>query len=100
MHFALRCPAGGCDVYDRLGPVSVVENPGAGELAVEIARFITPFGVGAAWDVDVTDLYPLLAGTQTIRVFIDTWVGLGSPSAPDRSLCDGSAWCATSDGRH
>jgi len=78
MHFALHCPVGGCDQFDRRGSVSVVQSPGASEVPIEISRFETPFGVGASWDVDVTDLRPLLDGTRTIRVAIDTWVGPGS----------------------
>lgn len=79
MQFALRCPAGGCDSFARRGSVLVVENPGAGEVPIEISRFTTPFGIGASWEVDVTDLRPLLHGTRTLRVFIDTFVGPGSP---------------------
>ncbi len=30
---------------------------------------------GATWDIDVTDLRPLLTGDVTLRGFIDTWVG-------------------------
>ena len=81
MHFALRCPAdGGCDWWDRRGSLSIIENPGVPEdmeQRVEISRFVTPYRVGASWDVDVTDLRPLLSGTRTLQVFIDTWVGPG-----------------------
>ena len=34
--------------------------------------------MGASWDLDVTDLRPLLTGDVTMRAFIDTWVGPGS----------------------
>ena len=78
MHLALSCPTGGCDVFARRGSVAVMQNPGPSEVAIEIARFVAPYGVGASWDVDVTDLRPLLDGSRTIRVFIDTWVGPGS----------------------
>ncbi|AKF11298.1 peptide-N-glycosidase F-related protein [Sandaracinus amylolyticus] len=81
MHFALRCPPeGGCDWWDRRGALMIVENPGVPEeeeQRIEISRFVTPYRVGAAWDVDVTDLRPLLSGRRTLQVFIDTWVGPG-----------------------
>ena len=79
LHLALTCPSGGCDPYDRIGSLGVVtaKDP-AGDTVIELQRFITPFGVGASWDLDVTDLRPLLAGDITLRAFIDTWVGPGS----------------------
>jgi hypothetical protein len=82
LHLALACPMGGCDVYDRFGTLGLVTKKGQDggpDTVVELARFITPFHVGAAWDLDVTDLRPLLTGDVTLQVFIDTWVGPGSP---------------------
>ncbi len=82
LHLSLACPAGGCDPYDRLGSLGLVTKKpadGQGDQVVELARFITPFHVGASWDLDVTDLRPLLVGDATLRAFIDTWVGPGSP---------------------
>lgn len=80
MHFTLSCPAGGCDWFARRGSVAIVQNPGASEVPIELSRFVTPFRVGASWDVDVTDLAPILTGSRTVRVMIDTWVGPGSPN--------------------
>ncbi len=82
LHLALECPAGKCDAWDRFGTLGVVTKKGdkpENDTVVEVARFITPYGVGASWDLDVTDLRPLLRGSLTLRVFIDTWVGPGSP---------------------
>jgi len=83
LHLALACPTpGGCDVYDRFGSLGLVTQKGqngAPDTVIELERFITPFGVGAAWDIDVTELRPLLSGDLTLQVFIDTWVGPGSP---------------------
>jgi hypothetical protein len=83
LHLALDCPkAGGCDAWDRFGTLGVVTAKGADgapDTVVEVARFITPYKVKAGWDLDVTDLRPLLTGDVTLRVFIDTWVGPGSP---------------------
>jgi hypothetical protein len=82
LHLTLECPTGGCDVYDRFASLGVLTQKGengAPDTVIEIARFITPFHVGAAWDLDVTDLRPLLSGDLTLRGFVDTWVGPGSP---------------------
>lgn len=79
LRLGLRCPTGGCDWWDRLAHISIL-RPGAdgGEpVELEIARFITPYRVGGEFTVDVTDLQRVLEGPQTVRVFIDTWVGPG-----------------------
>ena len=83
MTFKLSCPALGglssrCDAWDRYGWLAIVENAGAEEEEViEFWRYITPYGVGGEWTVDMTDLRPLFSGDLTFRVFIDTWVGPG-----------------------
>jgi hypothetical protein len=80
LHVTLSCPQGGCDVYDRFGTIGLVTAPGVDggpNTVVELARFITGFCKGGAWDYDVTDLRPLLSGTQTLEAFIDTWVPQG-----------------------
>jgi hypothetical protein len=79
LHLALRCPSGGCDPWDRLGHISLVREDAEGEHEIELARFITPYHVGMSADYDLTDLQRLLGGDATLRVFIDTWVGPGSP---------------------
>ncbi len=73
LHLGLGCPSGGCDWWDRLGWLSIVD----GDDQIEVLRFITPYRVAGEWSVDVTDLRPLLSGERTLRVFIDTWVGPG-----------------------
>jgi hypothetical protein len=81
LHLALACPTGGCDPWDRFASLSVVTakgTNGAPDTEIEIARYITPYHVGASWDLDVTELRPLLSGELTMRAFIDTWVGPGS----------------------
>jgi Peptide-N-glycosidase F, C terminal/Peptide-N-glycosidase F, N terminal len=90
LHLALGCPDDNCDYWDRLGWLSVVQDAGTDqERQIEVLRFVTPYRVGAAWDVDVTDLRPLLAGDVTLRIFIDTWVGPGSGNG-DGWLVDAS----------
>jgi hypothetical protein len=71
MHLTLSCPAAGCDPWDRVGSIGVMD----GNTALEIARFATPYGVGGSWDYDVTDLQPPFAGGKTMHAYIDTWVG-------------------------
>jgi len=81
LHLSLACPSGGCDPWDRFASLGVVTGKGTGggpDTVLEVARFITPYHVGAKWDLDVTDLRPLLTGDLTMRAFIDTWVGPGS----------------------
>jgi hypothetical protein len=78
LDLVLSCPNGKCDWWDRKGYLGIVNNPGAEDESItELARFITPYRVGATWSFDLTSLRPLLAGDQTLRVFIDTWVGPG-----------------------
>ncbi|MBL92720.1 MAG: hypothetical protein CMH56_13025 [Myxococcales bacterium] len=86
MTVMLSCPMWGgptsrCDAWDRYGWLAVVENAGEEEeTVIEFWRFITPYGVGGQWEVDITDLRPLFSGDLTFRVFIDTWVGPGHES--------------------
>lgn len=78
LELGLRCPEGGCDWWDRAAYLGVVEGAGTEEERVlEVARFMTPYRVEGAWTIDVSSLRPLLSGTRTLRVFIDTWVGPG-----------------------
>ncbi len=89
LHLALECPDGTCDAWDRFGTLGIVTQKGdkpENDTVIEVARFMTPYAVGGAWDIDVTDLRPLLNGTLTMRAFIDTWVGPGSPYGNGWSL--------------
>ncbi len=96
LHLTLSCPAGGCDPWDRMGSIDLVgtapadggaPDAAAVETLTEIGRFITPYGITPgtnkppAWDIDVTELRPLLTGKVTVRAFIDTWVPQGNPGA-------------------
>ncbi len=80
MKFSLNCPnVDRCDAWDRKGWLALVEKVDSEETEkiIEFWRFITPYGVGAHWEYDLTDLRPLLKDNVTFRVFIDTWVGPG-----------------------
>jgi hypothetical protein len=78
LHLSLDCPAGGCE-FASIGVVTATGQNGEPDTELEIARFITPYKLAGAWDIDVTDLRPLFAGTIKLRGYIDTWVGPGSP---------------------
>jgi len=94
LHVALDCPVGGCDVWDRAASLGVVtelpvDGGGHGQV-VEVARWITPYGVAAAWDYDVTDLAPLLtSGKSEIQGFIDTFSPQGDAAT------NGAGWLLT-----
>jgi len=78
LELTLGCPNGACDWWDRKGFIGVVRDPGSEqESIIEVARFMTPYRVGAQHVIDVSELRPVLAGDLTMRVFIDTWVGPG-----------------------
>ncbi len=81
MEIRLECPASGrCDAWDRTASVALLADPGDPEGGmVELARYITPYGMGMCTLVDVTDFASLLRGTVMLRSFVDTWVGPGSP---------------------
>lgn len=90
LQFALRCPNDRCDWWDRVGWLTLVQNPGSDdEQEIEISRFVTPYRVGAAWQVEVGDLSPVLRGDVVLRIFIDTWVGPGHTNG-DGWLVDAS----------
>jgi hypothetical protein len=93
MHVTLDCPTGGCDPWDRVGSIDLVtKGSGTSETLLELGRFITPYNIVSgvnsppAWDIDVTELRPVLAGNVTVRVFIDTWVPQGNVAA------NGAGW--------
>jgi hypothetical protein len=77
-NFKLHCPNNRCDWWDRYATFGIVLNAGTDDAQyVELDRFITPYRVGFSWETDLTAVRPLLTGTVTMRVFIDTWVGEG-----------------------
>lgn len=82
------------DPWTRMGSVSIVK-PGAELMPrsippdeikddvklpspeddeIELVRFITGFGGATTFTQDVTALAPLLAGRQTIRLYLSTWL--------------------------
>ncbi len=99
LHIALDCPAGGCDPWDRYGTIGVVTAPATDTIpasVIELARFMTPYGVGARWTTDVTDLRPLLKDSVTLRASIDTWVGPGNSAGAGWQL---TTWFTMVPGR-
>ncbi len=76
LNLTLACPSGGCDPWDRYATIGIMdpsEDDDFDNNLIEIARYITPYGVGGSWTFDLTDLRPLLTGEKTIRGFISTW---------------------------
>jgi hypothetical protein len=75
----LACPSNRCDAWDRVGALSLLEDApdGGAPRELEFARFMTPYGVGGRWTLDVTPLLPLFRGERRVRAFVDTWVGPG-----------------------
>ncbi len=73
----LSAPPGGFDRWDRGGAIYVWNN----DEKFEIMRFITPFGRGCEWIVDVTDYGYLLTGNEKFTVRIDTWT---EPAEPEK----------------
>jgi len=88
LHLTLACPQGGCDAWDRFATLGVVQSGPSGDVVLEIARFMTPYGIGASWDIDVTQLRPILRGNVKLRAFIDTWV-------PQTGANSGNGWLLT-----
>jgi len=60
-----------CDKWDRAGNIRLVKD---GMADIELVKFITSFGGETAYDVDISQLAPLLTGDCEFRGFIDTWV--------------------------
>jgi hypothetical protein len=110
MQVSLNCPTttGGCDNWDRVGSIDLVTkgaltDAGQEETLTELGRFVTPFGINPSlpaqyasyenqppvWNIDVTELRPLLSGQVTLRAFIDTWSPQGDPTD------NGAGWLIT-----
>jgi hypothetical protein len=85
----LACPSGRCDAWDRVAALSLLDDAadGGAPTELEFARFVTPYGVGGTWTLDVTPLLPLFRGERRVRAFIDTWVGPGH--------AQGNGWLVT-----
>ncbi|MGE0173276.1 MAG: peptide-N-glycosidase F-related protein [Oligoflexales bacterium] len=87
LEFTLSCPNGRCDYKDRPGDLHLLRTVDGQEQAVEILRFMTPYGVGGTWTLDVTHLRLLLSDNVKLRLFIKTFVKKGDPG--------GDGWSAT-----
>lgn len=66
----LSKPPKGYDPWDRQGAVYVYDAHGT---RFEILRFITPYGRGGTWTVDVSDYRPLLQGSRRIEAWCKTY---------------------------
>ena len=66
MSINLECPAGGCDPWDRKAKIMAKHT---GEW-FEIGRYVTPYGVGCGWTLDVTDYRSILEGDVVLRLIL------------------------------
>ena len=87
----LACPSNRCDAWDRVAALSILDDRAVDDAGapaeLEFARFVTPYGVGGTWTLDLTDVMPLFQGERRLRAFIDTWVGPGN--------AQGNGWLVT-----
>ena len=99
-HLTLEpCPKSEREVFDRWDRAGNVRLVTPGRPDVELVRFMTAYGGRTEYDVDVSELAPLLADSCTLRAHIDTWV---SPAwrvsfdlhAKSDTLWDAPAWAA------
>ena len=74
-HFDYNCVNGNCDEYDRVGGVKVRNYRGEW---VELFRYISPFGMQCADDLDVSDYTSLLQGLVEFEYYMELWNGNGS----------------------
>ncbi len=75
LRLCLQAPPGGFDPWDRSAAVYVWD----GDDRYEVCRYITPYGRGHTWQVDVSDTQSLLRGQRKLGLYIDTWVGGDTP---------------------
>lgn len=74
VYYDHTCVNGNCDTYDRVGGMRIRNYRGEW---VELFRYITPFGVQCADDLDVSDYTSLLQGLVEFEYFMETWNGSG-----------------------
>lgn len=68
----ITCPNGGCDPYDRLAWIEIVDPYGN---RLQLIRYITPFGIGCSHDVDLTPYMYLLQGNTQLSFYTSTYSG-------------------------
>ena len=74
-HFEYNCVNGNCDEFDRVGGVKIRNYRGEW---VELFRYISPFGMQCADDLDVSDYTSLLQGLVEFEYYMELWNGSGS----------------------
>lgn len=88
LHIEADCPTGGCDPWDQPAKLSVVTEEGE----FEIARYITPFGIGCGpWTVDVTDFKSILQGPVQFKSYVQVWGPSGWLITADLEYVQGKA---------
>ncbi len=70
MHIDLNCASVGCDPFDRVAHIKIIQN----NEVFEIGRYVTPFGLGTCgWTLDVTPYREMLTGDVTLQSEIETF---------------------------
>ncbi|NLA25249.1 MAG: T9SS type A sorting domain-containing protein [Bacteroidales bacterium] len=70
----LKCPSGGCDLWDQFGRIGLLKD---GEMW-ELARYITPYAVACGgWEFDITDFRNLLVNRIDLESYIQVWGSSG-----------------------
>jgi hypothetical protein len=60
-----------CDPWDRAGNIRLSRE---GHPDLEVVKFVTAYGGETTFDVDVSQLAPLLSGRCRFKAFVDTWL--------------------------
>ena len=83
MSYKLECPRTGCDPWDRLGEVFILDPAGAANYPTdslnplyfgvdryELGRYVTPYGEDWSWERDVSHMRSLLHDSVTFGTYI------------------------------
>ena len=88
MTYTLECPRTGCDPWDRIAEVFILDSAKAAPYSTddlnplffdvpryELGRIVTPYGQGWSWEFDVTRMRPLLHDSVTFGTYITVFLG-------------------------
>ncbi|MCB0714026.1 MAG: hypothetical protein KDD67_17005 [Ignavibacteriae bacterium] len=83
MSYRIECPRTGCDPWDRLGEVFILDPVEAAKYPTdslnplyfdvsryELGRYVTPYGEEWSWERDVSHIRPLLHDSVTFGTYI------------------------------
>lgn len=88
MTYTLECPRTGCDPWDRVAEVFILDSAKAAPYSTddlnplffdvpryELGRVVTPYGQGWSWEFDVTRMRPLLHDSVTFGTYVTVYSG-------------------------